>query len=217
MTRAFGYLRVSGKGQIIGDGFPRQRKAIEAYAASHGIRIMRFFEERGVSGTIEGMDRPVWAEMIGLMLGDGVRMILVEGLGRLSRELLIQEWILRDMGQRGLTLISVTEPDLDGDPTRVMLRQIVGAVHQYERSMICLKLAGARRRMKAKTGRCEGRKPYGERDGEPEVIERIKALRAKGYGYDLVASQLNADGIMPRSGRQWHGSTINGILRRLGA
>jgi DNA invertase Pin-like site-specific DNA recombinase len=215
VTRAFAYLRVSGKGQVQGDGFPRQLAAIRKYAAAHDIRIVRVFEEKGVSGTVEGMDRPTWAEMIGLMLGDGVRCILVESLGRLARELFVQEYILRDLEKRGLALLSASEPDLGStDPTRIMLRQIVGAVHEYERSMIVLKLRGARRRMKDKMGRCEGRKPYGARDGEAEVIERIKALRAKGYGYDLIASQLNADGIKPRSGRQWYGSTINGILRR---
>ena len=218
MTRAFGYLRVSGKGQVGGDGFPRQLAAIKKYAASHDIRIVRVFEERGVSGTVEGMDRPVWAEMIGLMLGDGVRCILVESLGRLARELFVQEYILRDMEKRGLTLLSVAEPDLGStDPTRVMFRQIVGAVHQYEKCMIVLKLRGARQRMKAKTGSCEGRKPYGTRDGEAEVIARMQALRSQGFGYDLIASKLNAAGIKPRSGAAWYGSTVNGILRAQGA
>jgi DNA invertase Pin-like site-specific DNA recombinase len=31
--KAFAYLRVSGKGQVAGDGFPRQLSAIQVYAA----------------------------------------------------------------------------------------------------------------------------------------------------------------------------------------
>jgi len=35
MQKAFAYLRVSGKGQIEGDGFTRQLSAIQAYAAKN--------------------------------------------------------------------------------------------------------------------------------------------------------------------------------------
>ena len=37
--KAFGYLRVSGKSQIDGDGFPRQRENILKYAAANGVEI----------------------------------------------------------------------------------------------------------------------------------------------------------------------------------
>lgn len=49
-TPAFAYLRVSGKGQVEGDGFERQLGAIRAYASAYGIRIVQVFEEKGVSG-----------------------------------------------------------------------------------------------------------------------------------------------------------------------
>jgi DNA invertase Pin-like site-specific DNA recombinase len=213
MTKAFVYLRVSGKGQIDGDGFPRQLAATKAYAAAHGFKIVRVFREEGISGTVEGMDRPTWAEMVGVILANGVRTILVESLGRLARELFVQEYILRDMEHRGITLISVTEPDLGStDPTRVMFRQILGAIHQYEKTMIVLKLRGARMRKKAKEGRCEGAKPYGMFPGESKVIERMEALRASGMGFDKIAAALNAEGIQPRRGVQWWGLTVNKIL-----
>ena len=54
---------------------------------------------------------------------------------------------------------------------------------------------GARMRKRAKEGRCEGRKPYGFYEGEDKVIERMKALRADGLGYDRIAAQMNAEGI----------------------
>jgi hypothetical protein len=42
LIEAFGYLRVSGRGQLAGDGFPRQREAIQRYADAHGIKIARW-------------------------------------------------------------------------------------------------------------------------------------------------------------------------------
>jgi hypothetical protein len=83
-----------------------------------------------------------------------------------------------------------------------------------EKSLIVLKLRGARLRQKAKTSRCEGAKPYGELPGEVAVVERMKVLRSAGLGFDRIAAQLNAEGIKPRRGKQWWGLTINQILTR---
>ena len=218
MRQVFAYLRVSGRGQIDGDGFPRQLAAVKEYAKSQEMKIAKVFWEEGVSGTVEGMDRPTWAEMISAILANGVQTILVESLGRLARDLFVQEYILRDMRQRGITLISVTEPDLGStDATRVMFRQILGAIHQYEKTMIVLKLRGARQRKKLKDGRCEGAKQYGFYPGEEAILRRICELRKGGMGFDRVATTLNAEGVPTRRrGSRWHGMTVNQILKARG-
>ena len=53
MQKTFAYLRVSGRGQVSGDGFPRQQKAVREYARQHEFRIVETFEERGVTGARE--------------------------------------------------------------------------------------------------------------------------------------------------------------------
>jgi hypothetical protein len=53
MKKAHAYLRVSGKGQVEGDGFTRQLKAIREYAAAHDIKIVNVYREEGVGGTRE--------------------------------------------------------------------------------------------------------------------------------------------------------------------
>ena len=127
MTKAFAYLRVSGKGQLDGDGFTRQRAAIKAYAAACGLKIVREFREEGVSGTIETMDRPAWAEMIATLHSNGVRTIVVEKIDRMARDLMVQEAAIADLRKHGFELVSVTEPDLmANDPTRVLMRQLTG-------------------------------------------------------------------------------------------
>src|ERR1700687_2224279 len=88
---AFGYIRVSGQGQVDGDGFTRQAKAIREYAAANGIRLVKIFKEEGVSGTIENMDRPAWRDMMAALFRNGVKAIIVESLDRLTRDLIIQE------------------------------------------------------------------------------------------------------------------------------
>ncbi len=226
MTKAFAYLRVSGKGQVEGDGFTRQLGEIREYARAHGIRLVKVFREEGVSGTKDLENRPAFVELMEALHSNGVKLVLIEKLDRLARDLMVQETIIGDLRKHGFQLVSVLEPDLlQDDPTRKLMRQLMGAIAEYEKSMIVLKLRGARARTKAKTGRCEGRKPYGFYPGESAVIARMRELRTAGLGFDRIAEQLNADGLKPRKGERWWGRSINNVLcatesrrgRRIGA
>jgi DNA invertase Pin-like site-specific DNA recombinase len=55
-----------------------------------------------------------------------------------------------------------------------MVRQILGAVSQFEKAMLVAKLKGARERKRAATGKCEGRKTYAERS--PRMVTLAKRL-----------------------------------------
>lgn len=213
MTKALAYLRVSGKGQIKGDGFPRQLQAIKAYAAEHDIKIVEVFREEGVAGTKESMDRPAWSAMMTALLAKGVKAVIIEKLDRLARDLMVQEATIADLAKCGFALISVMEPDLMAtDPTRILMRQMLGALAQYDKSQIVLKLRGARMRKRAAEGRCEGRKPFGRDEAERATTERMRALRAEGLAFDRIAERLNLEGVPTRTGKRWHGVVVNRIL-----
>ena len=215
MLKGFGYLRVSGKSQIEGDGFERQERAIRAYAKAHGIKIVKVFKELGVSGTKDIAHRPAFVAMMEALHGDGVKLVLVESLGRLARDLMIQESILHDLKRNGFDLVSVTEPDLcNDDPSRKLMRQIMGAFHEYEKQMIVVKLRGARQRTKTKRGRCEGRKPYGYYPGETATLKRMKELSASGMTATDIAATLRAEGRKTRNGGDWLQPTVSKILNR---
>jgi DNA invertase Pin-like site-specific DNA recombinase len=213
MTKAYAYLRVSGKGQVKGDGFPRQLQAIKSYSVAHDIKIVQVFREEGVAGTKDSMDRPAWAEMMMALHANGVKTILIEKLDRLARDLMVQEATIADLQKWGFTLVSVAEPDLmASDPTRILMRQLMGAVAQYDKSQIVLKLRGARMRKRVAEGRCEGRKPFGRDEAEQSAMERMKSLRAEGLGFDRIAERLNAEGVPTRTRKRWHGVVVNRIL-----
>ena len=110
--RAHAYLRVSGKGQIEGDGFTRQLKAIRDYAAAHDLKVVNVYREEGVSGTEESADRPAWSELMTALHSNGVRTVVIERLDRLARDLMVQETIIADLRKHGFELVSVAEPDL---------------------------------------------------------------------------------------------------------
>ena len=220
VKRAYGYLRVSGKGQVKGDGFVRQEKAIRDYAAANGIELIKIFREEGVSGTLR--DRPTLAEVL-LNLeenGKGVNTILIEKVDRLARDLMIQESIINDLQKKGFDLISTHEGAdlLSGDPTRKLVRQIMGSIAEYDKTMTVLKLRAARERKRAKAGKCEGRKSYAE--VAPEVIQEIKKLRRKPKGgrrrtFEHIASMLNEQGMFTASGKAFTGNNVAVILHRV--
>lgn len=215
MTNAYAYLRVSGMGQVDGDGFTRQIEAINRYAANAGIAIQQTFREEGVSGTKELEHRPALQELLMAIEAGDVRLVIIEALNRLARDLMIQETILGDFRKRGITVISVAEPDLcSDDPSRKLMRQIFGAIAEYDKSMIVLKLRGARQRMKSRTGRCEGSKPFGALKGQQATIERILSLRSAGMAVDTIAETLNAEGLKSKTGGKWYGSSVRNVLLR---
>jgi DNA invertase Pin-like site-specific DNA recombinase len=77
---AFAYVRVSGKGQLEGDGFTRQREAIELYARPNDIEIVQTFEEEGVSGKTDLENRPALTELIASLNVAGTKLVLVQRL-----------------------------------------------------------------------------------------------------------------------------------------
>ena len=215
MLKSFGYLRVSGKSQIEGDGFERQERAIRAYAKAHGVKIAKIFKELGVSGTKDIANRPAFIAMMEALHSNGVKLVLIESLGRLARDLMVQESILHDLKRNGFDLVSVAEPDLcNDDPSRKLMRQVMGAFHEYEKQMIVVKLRGARQRTKTKSGRCEGRKPYGHYPGEADTLKRMKELNSSGMTATDIAATLRAEGRTTRNDGDWLQPTVSKILNR---
>jgi DNA invertase Pin-like site-specific DNA recombinase len=216
-NKVFAYCRVSSAGQAENDrdGLPRQREAIECWAREHGAEVEAWFEDKGVSGTKDLAHRPALQELVTALHANGVRIVVIEKLDRLARDLMIQESILADFWRDGFEVVSVAEPDLLGtDPTRILLRQMMGAFAQYERTMIVLKLKAARQRKRARGERCEGRKPYGATAEERAVIDRMFELYDKGRGYTAVHKDLNAEGIPARDGGVWTATTVMRIMKR---
>jgi hypothetical protein len=80
--------------------------------------------------------------------------------------------------------------------------------------MIVLKLRGARQRMKARTGRCEGAKAFGTSAAHRPTIERILSLRMSGMAVDGIAATLNGEGLKSKTGGQWYGSSVRNVLLR---
>lgn len=215
--KAVAYIRVSGKSQVDGDGPDRQRQAIVEFCATHELNYAADLFEQGVSGTVEGLDRPKFAEALNLAASWG-HAIIVERMDRLARDLMVQELILRECRERGVKVFATDQGLVDmasegGDPSRVLIRQIMGAIAQWEKSVIVMKLRKARDRKRAETGRCEGPKPYGATGEERRVIDRILSLCDQGFSSVVIAQTLNREGHVRRGGLGWHGLAVYRVLK----
>jgi DNA invertase Pin-like site-specific DNA recombinase len=213
------YSRVSGLGQVSGDGFSRQHDACYSFADSHGYEIIREFREEAISGKTDMEDRPAFQEMISELLGNGCRTILIESMDRLARQYDVQQQLATYIASKSIALISCNTGEdisaaLQGDPMRRALVQIQGIFAELDKNMLVAKLRKARERQRAQGVRMEGQKPYGVLTGEAEILTRIRQLRGDGATTDGIANHFNSCGTLTRSGRPWRGSTVRKILAR---
>jgi DNA invertase Pin-like site-specific DNA recombinase len=216
----FAYLRVSSDGQVKGHGFQRQEETIATFAAENGYAVTETFRD-AFTGT--EADRPEFNRMVATILGNGINTILVESLDRLARDVMVQSLLLAKLAQHSITLINcVTGEDVTAsmseDPMRKALIQIQSVFSELEKSRLVSKLRRAREAKKEATGKCEGRKAYGEKPGEQETIELMRSLRRKRDGkrksFAKIADELNTRQVPTRTGARWHTTTVKNILSR---
>jgi DNA invertase Pin-like site-specific DNA recombinase len=219
MTPAYAYIRVSSVGQATDDrdGLTRQRTAIAAYAEKEKYQIVAEYCD-AVSGTNDLEDRQGMYAMFEAIREGDVRTVIIEKLDRLARNLMVQENVVSEFNKYRTTLCSTCEPDLcSSDPSRIFIRQIFGAVAEYDRAMIVAKLKAARQRCRAtKPGYREGQRPYGFLESEREVIRTIVSLRQSGLTLGGIVTELTCQSIPTQRGGDWWPSTVLSILKREG-
>jgi DNA invertase Pin-like site-specific DNA recombinase len=150
--------------------------AIDAFARSVGYEVVASYYDEAVSGADHVTTRPGFAAMMERIAGNGVRTIVVETDNRFARDLIVQETGYAMLKDRGVELIAADKPDafLDDTPTAILIRQVLGAVSQFEKAMLVTKLKAARDRKQATGAKVEGRKSYGE--ANPDLVTLAKKL-----------------------------------------
>lgn len=221
--RVVSYIRVSSKGQLDGDGPERQRAAIRTFTSQQGLSHTQEFFEQGVSGTTDAMAREAFSEMIEFIdQQDDVEAVVVERLDRLARDLMVSEFLMRELRKRGVQLFATDHGLVDvasdeGDPTRKLIRQIMGALAEWEKSQLVAKMRTARQRLKAAGKRVEGAKPYGRNAPERTLLDMMKRWRRDdGWSHGRIANVLNAGDFRTRSGSVWSRQAVRDILHNQG-
>lgn len=216
--KVFGYLRVSSAGQLEGDGFDRQRDAIQKFCDKRGWTIYAWYEEP-ISGTVEGFDRPKFADMMSVAGPGTAQAVVVEAAHRLARDLMVSELLLneaRKLDVRVFEAAAGQELTDDKDPTRVLLRQFLGAISQWDKSNTVRRLAAARNRLRAQGEFMGGHTPWEQT--HKVSADHIVSLRKSNYTLDEIRCFLIRHKIPTPMGEhysRWQKSTIALIVKRM--
>ncbi len=157
-------------------------------------------------------------------------------LHRLARDLVVQEQLLAEVRRLGGEVLSTAsgEQDLRDDPehpSRRMIRQILGSVAEYERSMIVLRLKRGRAAKVGGAGTPTGRPRSALRrsparllghDRELGTVQRIKKLHH--LASDCARSRMSstpkgapASVVVAGTCKPWRGSSLRPVEHPLAA
>jgi DNA invertase Pin-like site-specific DNA recombinase len=233
-VKVVAYTRVSTDRQAEhGHGLAEQRKAIREWAKTNGHTLSLWSTDEGVSGS-NGLDsRDGLAEALAAIRASKVGGLVVYRLDRLARDLVLQETLLGEVWRMGSRVYS-TSPAEDGyldpddatsDPSRALIRQILGAVAQYERAMITLRTQAGRRRKASSGGFIGGGVPLGQRVERAELVpdpegqaavDRILELHSGGASLRHIAATLSTEGYRPKRSTSgtWHPQSIKLVIER---
>lgn len=212
---AVAYLRTSSAANVGSDkdSEKRQLAAIEAYAKANGFQIVDSYYDAAVSGADPVDQRPGFSEMLSRVVANGAKTILVESPDRFARDLAVQLAGHDMLKEQGIALIPASAPDffIEDTPTAVLVRQVLGAIAQFDKATTVAKLAAARKRKRKETGRCEGRKPIAET--RPEVVAMAKRLRRKRpkagrMSLREIAAELAKVGHVNERGKTYNPKTV---------
>lgn len=227
--RLIGYLRVSTDRQAErGLGLDVQESAIKAWAKANGSKLVGMATDKGVSGSNGIDDRealPSALEWLATGKADG---IVVYRLDRLARDLILQEQLLAEVRRLGGDVFTTMDgeaaylTDDPDDPSRKLIRQVLGAVAEYEKSMVVSRMRAGRQRKAALGGYAYGSPPYGWQSvngeleplaHEQDVIARIRKLHADDTPMAVIARTLNEEGVPARKSR-WYTQTVKRVIER---
>src|SRR5580692_7869298 len=158
-----------------------QLRELREYAASRGWKIMQEYVDQGVSGSKDS--RPALNRLMSDAHQRKIDAVLVWKLDRFGRSLRHLVNALAELEALGVAFISLRD-NLDlSTPSGRLMFQIIGAMAEFERSLIQERVKAGLRNAKAK----------GQRLGRPraDVDEaEVEALRDSGVSWREVAEQM---------------------------
>jgi DNA invertase Pin-like site-specific DNA recombinase len=226
---ALGYRRVSSRDQVSGTGLGRQATQIKKFASENAFQLERIFTEKGISGVVE--KRPAFSEMIAFADAHDIKIIIIEDMTRLARELLLQMQLATFIASKEIDLYSANTGEnisraIYDDPMRKAMVQMQGVFSELERSTLTRRMKAGRDHQR-ETGKRNG-KPIKtvDRNGniriegtprlsekQPKLARRVIELSKQGFSYYRMAKICNNEGFRSRTGGILHPTQMKNILR----
>jgi DNA invertase Pin-like site-specific DNA recombinase len=212
---ALAYYRTSSAANVgqDKDSLERQKAAVRGCAAARGLELAGEYYDPAVSGADPVDGRPGFGDMLAVLLSDGCRTIIVENASRFARDLIVQETGYLRLKARGIELIAADSPEsfITDTPTAVLIRQILGAVSQFEKAMLVEKLRGARDRKSARLGcRVEGNPAW---KAVPDAAVKLaRAASRKQLSLREISARLAAKDFLAPSGKPYGPESVQAMI-----
>jgi site-specific DNA recombinase len=216
------YLRVSSEEQRERHTIETQRAEVTRYAALRGIKIDRFYEDDGVSGTVAFGERPQGGTLWEDIVVGKIAQVLIYGIDRIARRAIHTLNFVDHVDCYGVQISSVREQiDLTSSMGRLMLT-IAAAFAENERNTIVERTtAGLRRRVES--GKITTPPPYGYTVEDGRLVideERADVVRTffnwyvKGVGPLEIVRRLTETGAPSPRGKGWRHDTLLYLLKQ---
>jgi DNA invertase Pin-like site-specific DNA recombinase len=174
--KAVGYIRVSTEEQAReGVSLVVQETRVRAFCEAKGWELLRLYRDPGASG--KSLNRPGIRSLISDLKGNGVDVVVIVKLDRLTRSIRDLGTLIDDLFQ-GVDLASVDESLDSSTAGGRMVINLLGSVAQWEREVIGERTKAALDH-KATVGEWRGRVPFGFRINEAgKLVEDANAMGA---------------------------------------
>jgi DNA invertase Pin-like site-specific DNA recombinase len=209
------YIRASDKKQELSPD--AQRATILAWAAREGVLVTSWHVDLATCSATPIEERPGLLACLGaLRRGDT---LVVAKRDRLARDVIIAASLNRQVERMGCNIVSASGEGNGSSPADEFMRTVLDGAAQYERALIRARTKSALAVLKARGFKTGGKPPYGWRadeegrlhpvDAEQAVINRAKALREGGMGWNSIARRLGST----RSGAPFQAVQVQRMLR----
>lgn len=230
--RAAIYIRVSGRTQAEkGSSLQSQLQGCREHALSQGYLIdeARIFRE--VHTAVEYYERPEMMRMREAAKRREFDAVIVYAYDRLARKQIHQAIIIDSLQQQGITVESVTEPQIDDTAVGQFLRNTFGFVAEIEREKTLERTQRGIRNERVAKGRLMGsarplygfqwdnpdpkqKNRYVEDEQEIAVVKRAFLMCYEGMTNRAIAAVFTREGIPTPNGKKvWLAETVGRILR----
>jgi len=220
------YARVSTDKQAQKDlSIPAQIDAMKEYAKKNGWKITGHFVDQGESATTA--NRPELKKLIQhCKENKDVGVVIVHKIDRLARNLIDYATIKAILKQKGIKLVSVSEP-FDDNPVGHLLENIIASISEWYSANLGQEMKKSHY-SKLKKGEWPTKPPIGYKSGRkdnrafhdpdentaPRVRQVFELFSAGNYSLITLGQEMAERGIRTRTGKIYSPEQVKKLLSR---
>ena len=217
MINAVGYCRFSSNNQRE-ESIDAQKRAIKYFAQQEGYNILRFHEDKAISGKTD--NRPAFQRMMEDIKTGEFQAVIVHKLDRFSRDIGDTMQYEKQLKMHNIELISVMER-LDNSPSGNLMKIIIAGINKFYVENLAVEVQKGLKENAYKAQTTGGKPPLGYdivnkqyviNEQEAGAIRLLYQMYDEGEGYTAIIRKLNALGYTTKVGKSFGKNSLYELL-----